>query len=388
MADNERIWHLNTDGNQSYGPYTPGEIAQYIRTGRIEGTASIWREGWTNWQRVADVPDFGGMVPNVPVPNAPAPTMRTPTKGAATPPASAPATSAGTMCVTHPEVNAGWQCGQCGALLCDACVNTLKLQSASTTTCQKCGGPCSPTKQAAAAARGSSVPLLFKAFVYPISGSGLSMVIIGTIFFGILRMAGDFMGIFGWAAAGFGIAYMTTYTFRVIQVSASGRDGMPQWPNLLGSDKADIWWPLPVMLLIGLISYGPAIGVVIGAFAAKSIPLGLCAIPLFLLGILYFPMGILSAALWTKIYLKPHIVLRSVFRCFWTYLVAMLIQFIIGGINFGASILAAFSPLAGYFTGLLLSFYLALVWARVLGLIYFINSDRLGWQEHSYGRLP
>jgi len=35
-----------------------------------------------------------------------------------------------------------------------------------------------------------------------------------------------------------------------------------------------------------------------------------------------------------------------------------------------------------------LSFYLALVWARVLGLIYFINSDRLDWQKHSYGRLP
>lgn len=62
MADNDRIWHLNTDGKQSYGPYTSAEMAQYVRTGRIQHSTSIWREGWSDWQRAADVPDFGGLI--------------------------------------------------------------------------------------------------------------------------------------------------------------------------------------------------------------------------------------------------------------------------------------------------------------------------------------
>ena len=76
MADNHRIWHIHTSNNESFGPYTSGELAQLLRTGRIQASASIWRDGWSNWQRVADVPDFGGMVPDGPA------ARRTPAPGA------------------------------------------------------------------------------------------------------------------------------------------------------------------------------------------------------------------------------------------------------------------------------------------------------------------
>lgn len=62
MAKDDRIWHLSSAEGESLGPYTSAEMAQYVRTGRIQASTSIWREGWSNWQLAADVPDFGGLV--------------------------------------------------------------------------------------------------------------------------------------------------------------------------------------------------------------------------------------------------------------------------------------------------------------------------------------
>lgn len=42
------LYQINQDGQQ-FGPYSPDQLRQYFREGRIQQTAMVWTEGMPHW---------------------------------------------------------------------------------------------------------------------------------------------------------------------------------------------------------------------------------------------------------------------------------------------------------------------------------------------------
>jgi len=53
----EAVWHLVID-QQQVGPMTVDEVGQRFAAGDIDAESYVWKEGFGDWQRLADVPDL------------------------------------------------------------------------------------------------------------------------------------------------------------------------------------------------------------------------------------------------------------------------------------------------------------------------------------------
>lgn len=53
----ERIWFLYTQKGQE-GPYTEQELLDWLKTGAITNDWYVWREGFKDWQKIADTPEL------------------------------------------------------------------------------------------------------------------------------------------------------------------------------------------------------------------------------------------------------------------------------------------------------------------------------------------
>src|SRR5687767_10451298 len=53
----ESVWHLVID-QQQVGPLTPEEVRMHLDRGDIDAESYIWREGFADWDRIADVEPF------------------------------------------------------------------------------------------------------------------------------------------------------------------------------------------------------------------------------------------------------------------------------------------------------------------------------------------
>jgi predicted Zn finger-like uncharacterized protein len=71
---NEALWHIVIDGQQQ-GPYTSGQIEEYLEAGSLDPEMFIWREGFDDWLPIKDVAELnkGGAPAPVAAPEAPAP---------------------------------------------------------------------------------------------------------------------------------------------------------------------------------------------------------------------------------------------------------------------------------------------------------------------------
>lgn len=56
----EQQWYCAIDGVQQ-GPIELGVLQQYVASGRLKPTDSVFKEGWSNWVKVQDVPELSGL---------------------------------------------------------------------------------------------------------------------------------------------------------------------------------------------------------------------------------------------------------------------------------------------------------------------------------------
>src|SRR5687767_759463 len=56
-AAGEGVWHLVIDQEQ-VGPMTVDEVHERFKRGEIDAESYVWREGFTDWERLADVDAF------------------------------------------------------------------------------------------------------------------------------------------------------------------------------------------------------------------------------------------------------------------------------------------------------------------------------------------
>ena len=56
--DDEAVWHISTDENQQQGPYTTGQILEYMADGIINYETFVWREDFSDWLPIKEVEDL------------------------------------------------------------------------------------------------------------------------------------------------------------------------------------------------------------------------------------------------------------------------------------------------------------------------------------------
>ncbi len=69
----EAVWHIVVEGEQQ-GPYTAGQLAEYLTAGNLDYEAFVWREGFDDWKPIREVQDITSKVSGAPAAGAaPAP---------------------------------------------------------------------------------------------------------------------------------------------------------------------------------------------------------------------------------------------------------------------------------------------------------------------------
>lgn len=210
------------------------------------------------------------------------------------------------------------------------------------------------------------------AFAYPFKGNGIVLILVGTVCFSFLDFFAS-LSVFGFIATAFVACYLCAFMMKIVNSSADGKKELPDWP-----DASDFWddiiVPLFQVIWTGIFCFAPAIIYLI--FVHFDIFFWL----LLALGILYFPMALISVALTNSVLsINPVLVVPSIIKVPLDYLTACVILALIALLANFSQLLVSIIPLAGLALKNLLGLYFLVVEAYVLGLIYHANQEKLGW---------
>lgn len=221
------------------------------------------------------------------------------------------------------------------------------------------------------------------ALTYPFRNHGWAALAVGAVLVGAGQLIGK--GLIGIVF----VSYFFTYFLSVLGSTVTGHDDIPYWPeydnifdtyifpafryyaaiciSMLPAVLATYWLlrpegstPLPLPVLIA------AIPAAIGAV--------LCAV-------LYLPMAVLGISLWGRVIaVLPHIVLPAIFRAGWRYPLT-----VVGWLAICIPLLVAQDysmeiPYGGWLLAGLISFFLLLFSARLLGLFYRKHAEAIAWE--------
>jgi hypothetical protein len=241
--------------------------------------------------------------------------------------------------------------------------------------------------------------LVCGAFLYPLAKDGAVLLLSGTVFLSVIE-AGQY---FAWFAAtegrglgsvvgmallillmGFGVGYLTSFLRRVVTSTAMNERKSPDWPDV--SDLAgDVLVPLLQLAVTILACLAPAI--VVGMFVQAHEARGQTAVLIACgWGVIYFPMAFLAVAMFDSLAaLNPLLLLPSMARIPGSYLLTVAIMSAVlaakwAGDYFLPRVFPV--PIVPSVLSTLAGLYLVMVEARVLGLLYRANKDRLGWFGH------
>ena len=294
------------------------------------------------------------------------------------PPRLAVAPATNRFCKSHPVALGKYFCPKCSHALCELCVSTRLVNGASKHFCRRCGSECQSIQsqpKAATAPQGfmGSLP---GSLIYPFQGSGVIMLIAGTVFFFVL----GWIPLLGLIVTG----YMFSYAKSIITSTAEGKKELPDWPDF-GDWKDDILMPYLQLLALVALYFGPSfiVGVWRPGSATQAAVAYLAALGF---GVLLAPMGILALAMFDRIgALNPIALTWSILRVPFPYLAAatafalvFLIHWFVESL-LESAISIPFVP--GLISGLLY-LYLMAVGMRILGLLYLTHKKELGWFRH------
>lgn len=215
------------------------------------------------------------------------------------------------------------------------------------------------------------------AFRYPLRGSGLVLLAVGTLFFGLMHsLPGS--GLFSLLGSG----YIAAYMFKIITDTARGQlepVDFPDFTNLFD----DVLLPMIRMLLVNLFCFAPAALAFYFGFlrleeGASPLGPGLLVALLGLLGLAYLPLALLSVAMNGSILgVYPGIVLRLLAHLRGEY--AAVLGVLLGSVLLEMAcngLLGRLPLLGGLITGCV-GLYFTMVNMHIIGLIFYKHRDDL-----------
>jgi len=350
---------------------------------------------------------------------APPPRTADVAQPAVLPPAPIPPAISGTHnCKSHPRTLARFFCHHCQHYFCELCVNSRPVSGIQQKFCRHCGAECvavqaQVTRTLAAGERGFFARLP-RAFMYPLQGGGVLVLIVGTILFGALKFFGGMGGLslgmliglrggMPWSWWGlimqvFVLGYLFAYMQNIIHSTAAEETELPPLPSM-----ANFWEDilLPCLQFVGLtlICFAPAIALSVWAGmseeSSQESSLGWAVLVTFCLGALYFPMGFLAAAVLDSVLgANPLTVVPAILKAPLEYLVTLILLAAVFAIRWaGDGVIPALFPrgltthsmpkLAAFVAAeafwAVMCLYLLTVGVHILGLLYLSKKDRFAW---------
>ena len=311
-------------------------------------------------------------------------------------------------CKNHQEAQAKWECEMCSGVFCDECIKVQRITNVDCQICKECGGKCDaivsdapPEDKADAAA--SFFDQLPSTFAYPFARGGALRFFLGVIVFTFLNFIASW-SILGMALAFFIAGYVCAWFIGIIHSTASGEDALAAWPEF-----RDVWSDIvgPYAMVIGttFICRIPALLAYLGFLSLQGeslfsifffmqalispLAIGYAFLPLYgtitvilleILGALYFPMAVLCVAIFgTFEAMSPRTVLGSIARVPGPYAIVCFLFFVMTITGILSKLIFVFIPLFGLILAASMTFYLMIVQARILGLIYRTNQKQLDW---------
>jgi len=295
-------------------------------------------------------------------------------------------------CKSHPKTPGRYFCSHCQKYFCELCVMSRTTGGTPHKTCRHCGTECTPVQVNIArrsAAKGffARIPGVF---VYPFRGTGLMVLIAGTLVFAGLQFMGMGWGILIKILA---IGYLFSYMQSIIHSTAAEDQDMPELPAFDGLFGA-------FFTLVGTISFCFALPIALGVakfYYEVDIPTS-ALVATLILSALYFPMAFLAVAMKdTVMAANPLVVIPSILKVPLEYFVAAILLAGVFGLRAMGDFVVEIAKGAGYFTEdmtlLLVTFgirafwsfasvYLLTIGMRILGLLYLTKKDKLGWFSH------
>jgi hypothetical protein len=153
---------------------------------------------------------------------------------------------------------------------------------------------------------------------------------------------------------------------------------MPDWPEF-SEWHADIVTPVFQFVVLAVVCFGPAL--VLNVWSEGDYPW--LVWPLVLAGCGYFPMGFLGIAMYDSLVaLNPKFIVGSILRVPREYLVSVMVFVgIIAARWLLATVLGKLLkiPLAPALIADMITIYLLMAEARILGVLYYSEKQVLGW---------
>lgn len=222
---------------------------------------------------------------------------------------------------------------------------------------------------------------LVGALAYPFCGDGAVIFGSGVVFILLMGVVTSFSGTFAMILSLLVTGYFFGALQGIIQSSAHGIDTMPPWPGTEDWTE-EIAGPFLRWGVTLAACFGPGAAVCFWGWRhADTFVLGVGA-ALGLVGLVAYPMALLAVSMADSITgLHPVLVIRSIAASPGRYLAMVALITLLFVVQVGTSYLAEKLPVPFVgdawhaFNGL----YFAVVQARLLGVFYHANRDRLGW---------
>ncbi len=314
-------------------------------------------------------------------------------------------------CKIHLQTRAKFHCPTCRGLFCEICISTSPMTGSVRKLCRKCNTDVVPVQiEIVEEPEKDFYGQVPGAFVYPLRGAGVLMLLLGMIMVGAVKFAagmGKLHASLGSAAPPISwwslmmqvmiIGYMFCYMQNIIHSTALGEKEMPSLPDVT-SLWEDILLPCCHLIGVTLISFAPLILVGIYLIAADDRAGPVLLMSLSVLGCVYFPMAFLSVAMLDTVAAAfPMHVIPAILRVPLEYITALAVL----GLVFVAraigdevlkfafpkqllthSVSQLFEMLALNLVWAFISFYLLTVGIRILGLLYVTRKHTLAWLNH------
>lgn len=292
-------------------------------------------------------------------------------------------------CSRHIGTLAKYFCVRCHRPFCTSCVKVTKVGLHEFYSCPVCGASCitqSEFTRKGMVAQENFFALLPTAFKYPVAKGGVTILLVATVFLGFFEVAravlrhfqGSFIFIYFWAA--YWLSLITTIGFifafiqNIIVCSAHGEDKMPELPELSGF-WSGIFVPFLRFVVIWVVALGPG-------FATQFVLSPIASVPFYLLGLVCVPMALLTVSLADSMRgLNPLIIFSGIIKVPLEYFVTCIVFALAVGVRVGSELVLTLLPIPVLpaIVSTFISLYGLTVGARLLGLLYFTNKDRLAW---------
>ncbi|MEE8239867.1 MAG: hypothetical protein V3R16_01250 [Nitrospirales bacterium] len=235
--------------------------------------------------------------------------------------------------------------------------------------------------QATAEKKHTALPMpqqVMDSFRYPLTCSGMILIITGSLFFLFLNVM-MFLPFIGIMVVIFAFGYLTAFMFKIINDTAEGGENPPDWPGC--SDFwIDIVKPFVHTLSCSVMSFIPLLALLyLRAIDHVDVPL-ILFLAAVAWGLLYSPMALLAIALFKTVdALNPVFIVRSIFKVGPRYLGISALLILIWGLSALVGKLSGNIAYVGFLLSGFVGMYFTMVSTRMIGLMYYTNTMTLNW---------